>query len=51
MDGDTAMVEVNNFDSWTMENRMFLNLSKTWEMIMSGKAQKPLPPKLNVSNG
>ena len=27
-----------------MENRMSLNWSKTWEMVMSGKTQKPLPP-------
>ena len=23
---------------------MSLNWSKTWEMVMSGKTQKPLPP-------
>ena len=33
MGGDTAIVEVNNIDNWAMENRMSLNLSKTWEWL------------------
>ena len=45
-DSDTAVVEVNSTDNWAIENRMSLNLSKTLEMVMSGKTQKPLPPWL-----
>ena len=46
MGGDTAIVEVNNIDKWAMENRMSLNLSKTWEIVMSRKTQRPLPPRI-----
>ena len=46
MGGDTAIVEVNNIDKWAMENRMSLNLSKTWEMVMSRKTQRPLPSRI-----
>jgi hypothetical protein len=37
--GDSAAAEVNNIDNWAKNNRMLLNLSKTWEMAMSGKTE------------
>ena len=33
--GDTAFNKVKNIRDWADENRMTLNLSKTWEMVIS----------------
>ena len=40
---DSAADEVGNTEKWTHGNRMSLNLTKTWEMIVSGKSAN-LPP-------
>lgn len=40
---DSSVVEVNNIKNWTAVNRMTLNFSKTWEMVVRGKISKPLP--------
>ena len=42
---DQSQAEVNNIQRWATENRMTLNLKKTWEMILRGK-KKPLPEPL-----
>lgn len=33
----SAIQEVQNIQQWASENRMELNLSKTWKMVLSGK--------------
>ena len=33
--GDTAFNEVKNISDWGNENRMILNFSKTWEIVIS----------------
>ena len=43
---DQSQAEVNNIQRWATENRMMLNLKKTWEMILRGKTKKPLPEPL-----
>ena len=40
---DTASAEVDNIEKWIEANRMSLNLTKTWEMIVSGKSANPSP--------
>ena len=30
---DTALTEVTNIKDWANENRMIVNISKTWEMV------------------
>ena len=35
--GDTAFNEVKNISDWANENRMILNFSKTWEIVISEK--------------
>ena len=42
--GDSASIEVRNIENWASNNKMSLNLSKTWEMLVSGGTLKPLPP-------
>ena len=39
--GDSAASEVRNI------NRMTLNMSKTWEMVVRGRTSKPLPLQLD----
>ena len=41
---DTAFAEVKNFESWAANNRMSLNLSKTWEMLLRSRTTQPAPP-------
>ena len=41
---DDAHLEVESMRKWADSNRMTLNLSKTWEMLVRGKTTKPLPP-------
>ena len=40
---DNADGEVQNIAEWADNNRMVLNLDKTWEMVLSGNSSKPLP--------
>ena len=39
----SASAEVGNVEKWTEANRMSLNLTKTWETIVSGKSANPPP--------
>ncbi|KAL9978633.1 hypothetical protein ACROYT_G016170 [Oculina patagonica] len=41
---DTALAEVKNLESWAANNRMSLNLSKTWEMLLHSRTTQPAPP-------
>ena len=43
---DISSLEVLNVKKWAEENRMKLNLNKTWEMVLRGKTHKPLPDPL-----
>jgi retron-type reverse transcriptase len=45
--GDSAASEVRNIKGWASENRMDINMSKTWEMVVRGKSTKPLPLQLD----
>ena len=38
---DAKINEVNSMKHWDASNRMTLNLSKTWEMLIYGKTTKP----------
>ena len=40
---DSAGDEVENMKLWSNENRMSLNMEKTYEMIVRGKVSAPLP--------
>ena len=40
---DSAGDEVENMNLWSNENRMSLNMEKTYEMIVRGKVSTPLP--------
>ena len=40
---DTAPAEVENLESWAANNRMSLNLSKTWEMLLRSRTTQPAP--------
>ena len=42
--GDTAFNEVKNISNWANENRMILNFSKTWEIVISKESLTQLPP-------
>lgn len=42
-DSDPSQTEVENIEEWSRDNRMTLNLSKTWEMVVRGKTSKSLP--------
>ena len=41
---DHSFIEVNSIQHWAVRNRMKLNLTKTWEMVVHGRISKPLPP-------
>ena len=41
---DHSFIEVNSIQHWAVRNRMKLNLTKTWEMVVHGRIFKPLPP-------
>ena len=41
---DHSLIEVNSIQHWAVRNRMKLNLTKTWEMVVHGRISKPLPP-------
>ena len=38
---DTAHIEVKNIESWALNNRMTLNLTKTKEIVVPGRTSKP----------
>ena len=40
---DTALTEVTNVKAWATENTMIVNISKTWEMVLSKGHVKQLP--------
>lgn len=40
---DATINEVNSIRDWAASNRMTLNHSKTWEMLIHGKTTKPNP--------
>ena len=46
LSSDSAAMEVKNIENWAMDNRMSLNMTKTWEMLVCGKTTKPLPPSI-----
>ena len=43
---DTVLAEVKNLENWEAKNRMSLNLSKTWEMLLHSRTTKPAPPQV-----
>ena len=45
--GDSAVEEVKNIKGWVNENRMTLNMSKTWEIVVRGRTKKLPPPQIN----
>ena len=48
-ESDNLSLEVYSITKWAETNRMELNPSKTWEMILRGKTLQPLPdPLLNI---
>ena len=44
---DSSMEEVKHIENWATRNRMTLNLSKTWEMLLSGATSKPPAGPIN----
>ena len=40
---DSATMEVRDIENWARRNRMDLNLSKTWETLLTGGISKPPP--------
>ena len=44
---DSSMEEVKHIENWAARNRMTLNLSKRWEMLLSGGTSKPPPGPIN----
>lgn len=43
---DLAHLEVTNIEHWAKANKMSLNLSKSWELLVRTKTTKPPPPPL-----
>ena len=44
-------IEVKSIMEWAKNNRMVLNLGKTWEMLMKGKTEKDQPHPLQYIKG
>ncbi len=44
---DSVTEEVRNIDNWASRNRMTLNLSKTWGMLLSGGTSKAPPVSID----
>ena len=44
---DSAIEEVKNINVWASENRMTLNMSKTWGMVVRGRISKLPPPQID----
>ena len=40
---DTSATEINNISEWSQRNRMQLNMTKTYEMVIRGNISTPLP--------
>ena len=46
--GDSAVEEeVKSIKGWVSENRMTLNMSKTWEMVVRGRTKNLPPPQID----
>ena len=45
--GDSAVEEVRNIKGWVNENRITLNMSKTWEIVVRGRTKKLPPPQID----
>ena len=45
-DNDTSVIEIENIIDWSGRNRMELNFTKTWEIIIHGNTTHPLPEPL-----
>ena len=43
---DISDIETKNIMDWASNNRMSLNLTKTWEMVIHGKVSQSLPNPL-----
>ena len=43
---DISSLEVLNIRKWAEDNRMDINLEKTWEMVLKGNSLRPLPDPL-----
>ena len=41
-------LEVANIKHWAQENKMKLNIIKTFEMVVKGRTKKPLPVTIEV---
>ena len=41
---DHSLIGVNSIQNWAARNRMKLNFTKTWVMVVHGRISKPLPP-------
>ena len=44
---DTALIEVTNIKDLANENRMTINISKTWEVALTKGVSKQLPPQID----
>ena len=47
---DQAPQEVQNILSWAQDNLMPTNLTKTKEMVVKGKVERPFPLSVLISN-
>ena len=45
-DNDTSVIEIENIIDWSGRNRMGLNFTKTWDVIIHGNTTHPLPEPL-----
>ena len=45
-DNDNSVIEIENIIDWSGRNRMELNFTKTWEIIIHGNSIHPLPEPL-----
>ena len=45
-DNDTSVIEIENIIDWSGRNRVELNFTKTWEIIIDGNTTHPLPDPL-----
>ena len=43
VDGDISRIEVDNINVRSEKSRMFLNMKKTWEMVVRGNVSRPPP--------
>ena len=41
---DHSFTDVNSIENWAVRNRVKLNLTKTWEIVVHGRICKSLPP-------